>query len=195
MLYLNQLNYEDVPYEHNLKNGGPPPGKGTAAAAACGPCCLCMVVDHLTCEKLDLLDCLKLSAKVQANMDVGTDLKILGPVVAEMYGLTFETTDDGEKLKEHLQKGGRAIANSGGDREGHVGVFTHGGHYIEVLSVDGDEFCVLDPSYKEGKFEEEGRQGKVNVHAPFVYCSQKVLEEDCANRSPAYYLFGRKTNN
>lgn len=192
MLYLNQLDYEHVPYQHNLKNGGPPPGKGTAAAAACGPCCLCMVVDHLTCGSLDLLECLELSAKLEANLEMGTSLKILGPAVAERFGLTFETTDDAEVLAEHLKTGGKAIANSGGDREGHVGLFTHGGHYVEVLSIEGEEVCILDPSYKEGKYEEEGRQGKAEVNAPFVYCSLDVLKEDCANRSPAYYLFKRK---
>lgn len=193
MLYLNQLDYEHVPYQHNMKHGGPPPGKGTAAAAACGPCCLCMVVDHLTCGSLNLLECLELSAKLGANLELGTSLKILGPAVAERFGLTFETTDDAGILAEHLKTGGKAIANSGGDREGHVGLFTHGGHYVEVLSIKGDRVCILDPSYKEGKYEEEGRQGKAEVNAPFVYCSLDVLKEDCANRSPAYYLFKRKS--
>lgn len=192
MLYLNQLEYEHIPYAHDLKNGGPPPGKGTVAAAGCGPCCLCMVVDHMTCKHLELTDCLELSSELKANMDRGTDMKILGPAVAERFGLELTSTDDVKELVEHLKKGGLAIANSGGDREGYVGVFTHGGHYIEVLSVDGDEVCILDPAYKEGKFEEEGRQGKVKVKEPFVYCSLDVLQEDCSNRSPAYYLFRRK---
>lgn len=33
MLYLNQLNYPDIPYEHNVAAGGPPEGKGNVAAA------------------------------------------------------------------------------------------------------------------------------------------------------------------
>ena len=193
MYYLNQLDYEHVPYEHNLSHGGPPPGKGTAAAAACGPCCLCMLVENMTMGHLELLDCLKLSAELKANMEMGTSLKILGPAVAETFGLTFETTDSLYELVEHLRRGGMAIANSGGDLEGYTGVFTHGGHYIAVLSTDGKDACILDPSYKEGKYEEEGRQGKVDASAaPIVYFSLKVLEEDCANRSPAYYLFERK---
>ena len=191
MLYLNQLDYEHIPYEHNLDAGGPPPGKGTAAAAACGPCCLCMMVENLTLGHMELTDCLKLSGELGANRQMGTDLKILGPVVAEKFGLTFETTDEVEVLVEHLRRGGMAVANSGGDREGYTGLFTHGGHYIAVLSTDGTDACILDPSYKEGKYEEEGRQGKTEVHAPFVYCSLDVLKEDCSNRSPAFYLFGR----
>ena len=182
MYYINQLDYPHIRYEHDLDHGGAPEEKCTAAAAACGPCCLCMVVENMTFGHLELTDCLKLSADLGANRQRGTDLKILGPVVAEKYGLTYDVTDDVEKLVEHLQHGGMAIANSGGDREGYVGVFT----------TDGKDACILDPSYKEGKYDEEGRKGKVEVHAPFVYCSLEVLKEDCSNRSPAFYLFARK---
>ena len=101
-------------------------------------------------------------------------------------------TSDLNELKAHLAKGGLAIANSGGDREGYTGVFTHGGHYILVVSADDNEACILDPSYKEGKYEEPGRDGKARAVDGFVYCSLKVLAEDCANRTPSYYLFSRK---
>ena len=192
MYYINQLDYPHIRYEHDLDNGGAPEEKCTAAAAACGPCCLCMIVENMTFGHLELTDCLELSAKVGANRQRGTSLKILGPAVAEKYGLTYDTTNDVKKLVEHLQRGGMAIANSGGDREGYVGLFTHGGHYITILSTDGKDACILDPSYKEGKYEEEGRQGKAEVHEPFVYCSLDVLMEDCSNRDPAFYLFARK---
>lgn len=192
MYYINQLDYEHVPYEHNLNNGGAPEGKSNAAAAACGPCCLCMVVENLTFGHLDLLDCLKLSADHGANREMGTSLKILGPVVADMYGLNFDMTSDADVMVDTLKKGGMVIANSGGDREGYTGLFTHGGHYITVVSADGNEVCVLDPSYKEGKYEEEGRKGKAVVQKPFVYCSLDVLKKDCENRNPAFYLFSRK---
>ena len=185
MYYINQLDYPHIRYEHDLDNGGAPEEKCTAAAAACGPCCLCMIVENMTFGHLELTDCLELSAKLGANRQRGTSLKILGPAVAEKYGLTYDTTNDVKKLVEHLQRGGMAIANSGGDREGYVGLFTHGGHYITILSTDGKDACILDPSYKEGKYEEEGRQGKAEVHEPFVYCSLDVLMEDCSNRDPS----------
>ena len=56
-------------------------------------------------------------------------------------------------------------------------MFTHGGHYILVVSADDNEACILDPSYKEGKYEEPGRDGKARAVDGFVYCSLKVLEE------------------
>lgn len=192
MVYLNQLNYKEIPYEHNIKQGGPAPGRGNVAAAGCGLCCLCMIAGNLTTGHLDLLDCLALSAEHQANLGAGTDLRILGSVIAKRFGLDFKMTDAPQDLAEHLRRGGMAVANSGGDREGYTGVFTHGGHYITVVSVDGNEVCILDPSYQRGKYEEGGRKGKVRVCDPFAYCDMEVLAKDCENRSPAFYLFKRK---
>lgn len=192
MLYLNQLDYEHIPYQHNLGHGGVPAEKATVAAAGCGPCSLCMMVENLTPEKLELEDCLKLSGELRANMEPGTDLKILAPAVAVKFKLAYETTSDIEVLAAHLRRGGMAVANSGGDYEGHIGVFSHGGHYVAVISVDGDEVCILDPSYRKDKYEEEGRKGKVHVTEPFSYCSLEMLKEDCANRAPSFYLFARR---
>lgn len=193
MLYLNQLKFPDIPYEHNLDGGGAPPEKSTVAAAGCGPCCLCMMVENLTTGHLDLMDCLAMSAKLGANRKPGTDLKILGKWVAEGYGLDFSVTDDIRILAEHLRRGGMAVANSGGDREGYKGIFTHGGHYMAVVALDGEEVCILDPSYFPGKFDEDGRRGKVKMAEPFIYCSLQVLKKDCENRSPAFYFFKRKS--
>lgn len=91
-----------------------------------------------------------------------------------------------------VHAGGMAVANSGGDREGYEGVFTHGGHYILVVSADETQACILDPALEPGKFDSPGRKGKVEVHEPFAYCDFSVLKKDCENRSPAYYLFARK---
>ena len=93
MYYINQLDYPHIRYEHDLDNGGAPEEKCTAAAAACGPCCLCMIVENMTFGHLELTDCLELSAKLGANRQRGTSLKILGPAVAEKYGLTYDTTN------------------------------------------------------------------------------------------------------
>ena len=142
MKYINQLEHRDILYEHNLDHGGVPEEKRNVAAAGCGPSCLCMMVDALTLSTYELTDCLKLSNEVGANREIGTSLKILGPVVAERFNLNYGETSDLNELKAHLAKGGLAIANSGGDREGYTGVFTHGGHYILVVSADDNEACI-----------------------------------------------------
>ena len=193
MLYLNQLEHPMVPYIHNKDGGGAPEGKNNAAAAACGPCSLCMVVENMTFARLTLPECLRVSAEVGADRKLGTDLKILGPVIAERYGMEFSTTSDIDVLLAHLAVGGQAIANSGGDRDdGHVGLLSHGGHYVVVVSAENGEACILDPSLKEGKYEEEGRNGRARVVYPFVYCSLEELKDDCSNREPSFYLFKRK---
>ena len=113
MKYINQLEHRDIPYEHNLDHGGVPEEKRNVAAAGCGPSCLCMMVDALTLSTYELTDCLKLSNEVGANREIGTSLKILGPVVAERFNLNYGETSDLNELKAHLAKGGLAIANSG----------------------------------------------------------------------------------
>ena len=191
MIYVNQLQQGDMKYEHNVAHGGAGT-HNTVAAAGCGLCSLCMIVDNMTFNHLGLEECLNMSYEFGANKEPGTDLKILGAAVAEKYGLGFSITSDREILRKHLQDGGMAVANSGGDREGYTGVFTHGGHYIVVVSIKGDEVCILDPSTKDSKYDEEGRKGKVREALPFVYCSLDVLAKDCENRNPSYYLFSRK---
>ena len=57
----------------------------------------------------------------------------------------------------------------------------------------GTSIGVLDPSWKPGKFDEEGRAGKVDTtYAPVLSCALDVLMADTENRSPRFHLFRRK---
>ncbi|MBR5586360.1 MAG: hypothetical protein IKW02_00195 [Clostridia bacterium] len=194
MLYLCQLDYPDIEYLHNMDAGGPPEGRNSIKTSGCGLCSISMIVDHLTTESLSITDCRELSYQAGANRKIGTSMRILAPVVAEKFDLELTTTNSLEELKAHLASGGEAIAHVAANKEiGYKGLFTRSGHYIVVVSAEGDDFCILDPSYKEGKFDEEDRIGKVNYdNAPFLYCNGKYLLEDTANRDPGFYLFKRK---
>lgn len=192
MKYINQLDYPHLPYPTNLNTPDSPLHDDSIKEAGCGLCCLAMLVDQLTTKTITLKRLASLSHKHRADLLPGTNMKLLGPVVARLFGLNYSTTDDIWKVLEHLQSGGRAIANVGGDRDGYTGVFSHVGHYILLLSVSEDQICILDPSLHPGKYEEEGRQNKVLLDTPFSYCSPRVLEKDAENRSPGYYLFSRK---
>ena len=192
MKYLNQLEYPHIPYPTDVSNPDSKFVNMSIKEAGCGLCSLAMMVEHLTTKTISLKRLISLSIKNKANLTPGTNLKILGPIVADMFNLDFKTTNSIKTAMRHLQNGGSVIANVGGDREGYTGVFSHGGHYIFLLSADKDSVCILDPSYKEGKYEEEGRQGKVRVDAPFVYCAPEVLAQDTDNRNPGFYLFARK---
>ena len=191
MIYINQKKYPDMPYEHNVDNGGAGENSNVSFGG-CGLCCACMVVENMTFNKFSLEECRDLSQEVRANWDLGTDIKILGPEVAKKFNLEYGETSDIEVVNKHLAEGGMVIANSGGDREGYIGLLTHGGHYVVVLSVKDDVYTVLDPSWTEDKFHEEGREGKVVEDYPFIYVKKDDLEMDCSNREPRYYLFKRK---
>ena len=92
-----------------------------------------------------------------------------------------------------LRTGGAAVVHVGGDYEGHVGVFSHGGHYIAAIAEEADgRIAILDPCYEYGKFEEEGRKGLVEVKYDYVaLCDAQVLVKDIATRDPGFYLFWR----
>ena len=192
MLYLNQLDYPDIPYCHNMDHGGVPEERRKISTSGCGICSACMIVEHLTTKTLSIEECVELSYRSGANRQIGTRMEHLGPLVAQLYGLSFEMTNDIDVLLAHLQKGGEAAVNVGGDHDDHNGLFSKGGHYIVAVSYDGQEVCILDPSYKEGKYEEEGRKGKVRVDAPFAYCSAENLDADVQNKAIRYFLFKRK---
>ena len=45
MLYVNQLEYRDIPYQHNMAHGGAPEDRRNVATSGCGLCSACMIVD------------------------------------------------------------------------------------------------------------------------------------------------------
>lgn len=194
MQYVNQLDYPHVKYNHNMAHGGPPEGRDTVRTSGCGLCCASMVVDQLTDRSLPVEECVRLSEDNGASRGIGTNMKVLGTVIAARYELDFSYTNEVEEAIAHLQKGGRVVALVAGSREGYVGLFTKSEHYILLISYDGEEFCILDPSMTDTKFTEEGREGRVRVEKPFVYASRREVELATEAESRRYYLFSRKTN-
>ena len=191
LLYINQLERRNIPFEHNLDHGGAGEDSNIADAG-CGPCSVCMLINNMTMDKPELQDIIELVYESKANREPGTEMKLLGPLTAERFNLDYKETDSVGELIAHLQNGGMAVVNVGGDREGHTGVFSHGGHFILAVAFVDGEICILDPSWKEGKFDEDGRKGFVREVAPYLYCAPEVLVRDTENRTPGYYLFSRK---
>ncbi|OUN05637.1 hypothetical protein B5G43_12050 [Flavonifractor sp. An92] len=131
---------------------------------------------------------------VNANHSPGTDMDLFAPYVAERFDLDLEMTDDPERLRQHLLRGGMAIANVTGDRpeDGYVGLFSHGGHYVAVVAIeeDGEHITVLDPSQLPDKFLEEGRRGKVVENGYCLHTTLSILAEDCKFRPMECYPEG-----
>ncbi len=197
MRYINQRDYPEMPYitRTDVDNPRHEYGKTTTIkSSGCGLCAAIMVADRLLpAYQFELEDAVALSYETGANHAAGTSYKLFAPAFAQKVGLRMEATKDIEQLRKCLRTGGAAVVLVGGDREGHIGLFTRGGHYMAVISEEADgRFAILDPSYYVGKFDEEGRQGKVEVkNRVVVLCDGNVLEEESKEKATPYYLFWR----
>jgi hypothetical protein len=194
MLYLNQLEHRDVHYLHKTDDGGAAPEKQNVASAGCGLCALCMIVEHLTLKELPLTECVALSEQNRANRKAGTNMLILAPIVAEKFNLDYRHSECLEDLVAHLRDGGEAVVHVKGNGADDPGLFTLHGHYVTALYTDGKDVCILDPSYKEGKFDTPRRRGKVTVDPPFIYCPLDTLHKETVEEEgkSKYHLFKRK---
>lgn len=199
MKYINQLEYQHISYvtktdmeDEAAREAG---SRTTVRSSGCGLCTSIMVADRLLVDyDFSLNDAIQLSYDVKANYKRGTSYERYAPAFAEKMGFQLEMTSDPERLRYCLRTGGAAVLHVSGDREGHIGVFTHGGHYIAAVSEEPDgRIVILDPSYRVGKFDEEGRKRKVEMKNQVLsICEMQVLVEESANRNPWIYLFWRK---
>lgn len=198
MRYVNQKRYPEMPYITCTKPDHPKHERGkttTVKTSGCGLCSSIMIADRLLVDyKFDLEDAIALSYEIGANYGTGT-ARTYFPVFAERMGLRHEMASTLEDVKNCLRTGGAVVAHVAGDHGDRVGLFSHVGHYIVVLDEEPDgRFAILDPAYEPGRYEEEGRAGKVEVKNGCVaLCSPEDLHEDTLNRQPdAYHLFWRK---
>lgn len=197
MKYLNQLEYRHIPYRTKVKMPHMTEEKilVNVASAGCGICCACMMVELLTDKTLSIEECVKISEGCLANYTAGTDMAILGPVLAQKFGLHYEPSLDPADAVAHLQRGGQVIAVVGVPEGEEIGLFTKRGHFICLVATDGENFCILDPSYTPDKFDIPERAGKVDTsHAPYLYCPVDVVHAQTKPYGIKYHLFSRKRN-
>ncbi|MBQ7329696.1 MAG: hypothetical protein IJX01_07315 [Oscillospiraceae bacterium] len=190
MLYINQRDYPDMPYPNNVA-GACRPESQNIAKAGCGVCSACMVVDQLTTQSLGLEDCVQLSVDSKANLEPGTDMKILGTALAEKYNFKFSYGADKEAMLACLRRGGRVIVNVANRPDGSPGLFTKTGHYMVLIAADGERICFLDPYYGLEYNEGELKEKVDSSRAPLLYCDLDLLERETENRKIKYYLFER----
>jgi len=184
-MYYNQNNYAHVPY--------PAPGyeKATVKSGGCGVCCAAMVVEGLTGGSFPPEQAAAFAIKSGARVSGGTDFRVLGKALAKAYGLTLTCSSDAAELTAHLCRGGWAVVNVGGDRAGHIGVFSNAGHYIVARGMEGGSIVLWDPGNYSGKYRRAGREG-VTVRGNDLLAAPALVDGDAANRSPRYYLFAKK---
>lgn len=193
MRYLNQLDYEDMPYPTDIEH---PESEfavhGNVRMAGCGLCSACMVVDKLCAVPFSLVECRDLSVSIGANHAIGTDMRILAPAVAKRFNLQLLITDDISELTDCLHAGGAAIINVGGDHDSYIGTFSSIGHYIVAIQEVNNEFCLLDPSWTKDKYRTEPRCSRVRQHGNLLYATAEVVQKDVETRIPAYFLFFKR---
>ena len=198
MKYVNQKQYPDLLYVTRANPEDPYHERGkttTVASAGCALCSAVMVADRLLPDStFTLEDAIALSYEAGANRSAGTSRKFF-PAFGEKLGLKFEIGSTVEELKHCLQTGGAAMVTVSEVKDEHPGLFTHGGHVMAIVGVEPDgRFVILDPSLVPGKFEEEGRKGKVEIkNDVLVLCEPEVLHHETRARQPgAYRLYWRK---
>lgn len=199
MKYINQKDYPHWLYVTRTDMEEEEKEKGkttTVATSACGLCSAVMVADRLIPNNsFELQDAIDLSYEVKANYRKGTAYRRFAPAFAEKVGLRLEMSYDIADLVRCLHTGGAAVILVIGDHDGRPGLFTHNGHYIAAISEEPDgRIALLDPYLYDGKFEEEGRAGKVEMtNGVIALCSKETLhaEADPRNITP-YFLFWRK---
>lgn len=114
---------------------------------------------------------------------------ILAPNVAIKMGLSYSVSNNLFTLKAALSRGAMAIVNVGGNRSGWTGIFSNAGHYVVAAGINGDKIAVLDPGYYSGKYNLDGRRGKVTMDGNVAWVSASDLDKDASNRDPRFYIF------
>ncbi|MBR0463038.1 MAG: hypothetical protein IJJ23_01455 [Clostridia bacterium] len=183
-VFYCQLDYDNVPYP------SPANGFGTIANNGCGVCAVSMVAENMLGVRFPPEEAVGFALESGARVDVGTNLYILSEAFAKKFSIRLFVTEDGEQALKFLnERRGMVIANVRGNRpeDGHIGVFSDGGHYIVLTGVDGRRVHVLDPMYRPGRFDVPGRIGKVHMDGCVATADMSVVEKDCYERP--YFLF------
>ena len=186
-LYITRTGLDDAEREKGKTT--------TVSSSACGLCAAVMVADQLlpNCD-FSLTDAIDLSYEVNANHRFGTDYARFAPVFAERMGLRHEVSHDIADVHKCLRTGGTVVVLVQGTRDGKLGLFSNGGHYINAIGYEADgRFVILNPSHEPGKYDVPDRKGRVELKYDYlVLCDEKNLVEEIHQNLPPYYLFWRK---
>ena len=182
-----QLDYEHVPFP------SPKNGFGNLANNGCGPLSVSMLIENMLGVPFPPEASAAFFLECGARADVGTNLYIASKAVAARFGLSVRDTEDaGEAQRFLLEKRGMVIANTYGDRpeDNYIGCFSDSGHYILLISAEGEKVRVLDPMYRPGRFDIPGRTGKVKMEGSVAEADFAVVAADCYHRP--FFLFEKE---
>ncbi|MBR2670300.1 MAG: hypothetical protein IKE36_10965 [Solobacterium sp.] len=189
---IDACKFDHINFQPGMK---PVESIATVERAGCGLCCAVMVADRLTPNsKFTLEDAIELSYASHANEGIGTEFDPFAPAFAEKMNYEYKGSNDLDELDQWLAAGGAAVVKVAGDRrDGHIGVFSNGWHYITALYKRPDgRYALLDPYLYDGKYDEDGKQGLVEVDGVLLYTNAEVLLEESKLFDPRFYMFRLK---
>lgn len=163
--------------------------KATVSSSGCGPTVAAMVVSNLTNKIVQPPEMAAFSISSGARAATGTDMGILSKSIAKKYGLSVKMSNSISEMCAAVKDGAYAVCNVGGDRSGYMGVFSSGGHYVLCVESSGDSVVIADPYLYTTKYSSAYRRKYVTQNGNLLSCSKSVLDKDCDNRSPRYYIF------
>lgn len=119
----------------------------------------------------------------------GTDMARLSQAVCERFKLSCKVSNDINALIAAVSDGAMAICNVSGDRTGHKGVFSTGGHFVVCIGAGAGIVTLYDPGIYAEKYDTAWRKAKVSAWGNALVSDAITLDEDCAGRTPKYYIF------
>lgn len=163
----------------------------TIADSGCGICSGIMVSNFFGFD-MSMDEAIQLSYDYDANSGFGTKYIPYANGLCDKFSLSCSIGYDAETLFKHLDEGGCAVSNVGGDHDDHIGLFSHVGHYIFIYKHEGDDVYILDPGIEPNKYTEELRKDKVRFEDEFVIGDIKDLLKDTENRDMPFFMFKRR---
>ena len=194
---INQNDYPEKIYITKTKKPEPDRTSGLSTTIKTSGCGICsgMMVSQFFGYDMSMDEAIKLSYDYGANTSFGTKYIPYANGLCDKLNLTCSIGYDAETLFKHLDNGGCAVANVGGDHDGHIGVFSHVGHYIFIHKHVGDEVYILDPGIEPEKYKEETRKDKVRFEDEYVIADVKYLLKDTENRDMPFFMFKQRIDN
>ena len=151
--WANHLYTSPTHPQANLKTSG------------CGPTSAAMIVTNMVKRVLpnEMADIFKNNG-YRANE--GTSLEAFN-WLGRNYNLEVKNTSNINEAVQCLKYGGMVVASLSPG-----GLFSTNGHIVVLVEMkDANRIVVYDPYLYSGKFNQLGRQGKVEVNGNEVYCS------------------------
>ena len=126
---------------------------------------------------------------IGARVSGGTNMLTLSRYLVDRFGLKLTVTNSIDELIESLKYNAMAVVNVGGNREGHKGVFSDGGHYLVAAGFYKGQIIVADPGYYNGKYDKSWRRSVSILTNSLLLASPGIIDKDAENRTPRYYIF------